>query len=250
MDTHYEKCLEVLDASHIRLASLVPPPKKVRAGKAFTFRYEEKSLEQALLQKLARLVTGLRAAQLLVRNGFLQEQVVLQRSLQEIEEDIFFLSFARIAGRLEKIHEQYLQAFFQEPEGSPFSVSDSKRLKAPQRPAIRDWIAGVEVPNSDVSESSKALRILYAVGSGYVHAASAQVMELYFGEPAKWQLRGSHNSPFYDDHNQDIWNYYYRAVLAFGFAAKAIGDDALALSLESFARDFASLVGKNFFATS
>lgn len=60
----------------------------MRHGDSFVFRYEEKTLLQALIQKLARMVSGLHAARLLCDNGFLQEQRALQRMLDEFHEDL------------------------------------------------------------------------------------------------------------------------------------------------------------------
>jgi len=34
-------------------------------------------------------------------------------------------------------------------------------------------------------------------------------------------------TPREDEHRADLWNYFYRGILAFGFAAMAFGDRAL-----------------------
>ena len=75
----------------------MPPPQKVPYGDAFVFRYKEKTIQQAMVQKLARVVSGLHAAWLLLENGFLQEQAAVQRMLDEFHEDILFLAFAVMA---------------------------------------------------------------------------------------------------------------------------------------------------------
>ena len=77
------------------------PPQRVPHGDAFVFRYKEKTIHQAMVQKLARVVSGLHAARLLLENGLLQEQAAVQRMLDEFHEDILFLAFAVIK---ENIH--------------------------------------------------------------------------------------------------------------------------------------------------
>ncbi len=77
-----------------RLETQVPPPQLVPWGDNFVFRHVEKTIEQALLQKAARSISTLHAIDVLLLHGHLQEQAALQRILDEISEDIFFLAAA------------------------------------------------------------------------------------------------------------------------------------------------------------
>lgn len=43
-----------------------------------------------MLQKFARLISGLHSLRLLLGSGFLQEMGVIQRTLDDFEEDILF----------------------------------------------------------------------------------------------------------------------------------------------------------------
>jgi hypothetical protein len=95
-------------------AGCVPPPQRIPYKNSFVFRYAEKTLHQALVQKLARLVSGLHAAHILCSKGFVQEQASLQRILDEVAEDISFLSFSVISNDSTEAHKTYLFAFFQE----------------------------------------------------------------------------------------------------------------------------------------
>ena len=77
----------------VLLAERVPPPQKVAFKTSFVFRYVEQLPKQALVQKLARVVTTLQAATVLMQHGFVQEQGALQRVIHEIHEDITFLAY-------------------------------------------------------------------------------------------------------------------------------------------------------------
>jgi hypothetical protein len=68
----------------------VPPPKQRPWKNGFVFRYTEKTIQQAIIQKLARTISGLYAIDLLLDRGLFQEQGMVQRVLDEIEEDIVF----------------------------------------------------------------------------------------------------------------------------------------------------------------
>ncbi|HRN87522.1 hypothetical protein [Hyphomicrobium sp.] len=245
MCSEREKCLLILEQAHAQLAAQVRPPQKVWVGCGYTYRYSEKSLEQALIQLLARTITGLRASDLLLKSGFLQEQEILHRTLHEIEENIFFLAIGKIREQLGDIHEQFLQNFYQEPALSPLAQQKVTKLKRVSRPVIRDWIAATEAPNSGTLASTTAVRQLYEIGSGYVHASSAQIMDSCVGDPPRWQLRGNFHKQLHADHDENLWNYFYRAILTFVFSAAAIGDRSLEDSLRYFAQDFAASAGKN-----
>ncbi len=83
MDALYNQTMHHLDKAFRRLETMVPPPQKMPQGNSFAFRYKEKTIQQALIQKLARMVSGLHAAQLLCANGLIQEQGAIQQMLDE-----------------------------------------------------------------------------------------------------------------------------------------------------------------------
>ncbi len=96
MEQLYDQALNNMENTVHALAQRVSPPQRVPYKDSFVFRYVEKSIHQALVQKLARLVSTLHAARLLMEHGFVQEQATLQRVLDEMHEDITFLAFAVI----------------------------------------------------------------------------------------------------------------------------------------------------------
>ena len=67
------RVLDVLASTHKNFSQRVPAPQKYKYGDGYRFGFVEKTLEQAMVLKLARIVTGLRAAALLIENGYLQE---------------------------------------------------------------------------------------------------------------------------------------------------------------------------------
>ena len=57
-------------------------------------------------------------------------------------------------------------------------------------------------------------------------------------------VAGLVGTPLYSHHKDDLWNYFYRGICAFGFAAKAFGDEKLFASIREFRDDFAKRSGK------
>lgn len=103
----YDQALTNMERTLHDLASRVPPPQRVSFKDSFVFRHVEKTVHQALVQKLARLISSLNAARLLMEAGFVQEQATLQRVLDEISEDISFLSFSVVYHDATPLHQAY-----------------------------------------------------------------------------------------------------------------------------------------------
>lgn len=109
----YEEILINMEMVVNKLAGQVPQPQFKVIKKLRAYRHVEKTVHQAIVQKLARMVSTLNAAQLLANHGYVQEQASLQRILDEIGEDVWFLALGVIFGQ-EQLHRQYLDAFFEE----------------------------------------------------------------------------------------------------------------------------------------
>ena len=112
MDSDFSDCLANMEHWFTKLETKVPRPIKVPFLDHFVFRYKEKTLEQALILKLVRIVTGLHSLRILLINGFYQEQSAIQRMLDEFEQDIVFLSYARLEDEFTDLHQRFLDSFY------------------------------------------------------------------------------------------------------------------------------------------
>lgn len=229
-----------------QLASLIPKPQSVPFKDSFVFRYVEKTVHQALVQKLARLVSGLHAAHLLMETGFVQEQAALQRVLDEITEDISFLSSSIIFGETTPLHKAYLDAFFQEEFDPKGDVASSIERAMVPRKKIRAYIDRVSSGPKGSSKHLDASRTVSKTYSGYIHAASPQIMDMYGGNPPRFHMRGMHGTERHAEHKADLWNYFYRGIVAFAVSAKAFGDEELFASIRDFSEEFARVTGKDY----
>src|SRR5688572_24186819 len=89
----YAQTLRNMESTLHALESRVGPADFVDMGDGQAFRYREKGAHQAIVQKLARLISGLHAARLLLHAGFLQEEAALHRMIDEFQEDATFLAY-------------------------------------------------------------------------------------------------------------------------------------------------------------
>ncbi len=245
MDQLYRQALEIMGQAFDTLSRKAGEPQRQPMGKGYVYRYKEKSIYQTIVQKLARVVTGLRAISILNKAGLLQEQAALQRTVDEFEEDIAFLCFGIIFNDMTELHGEYLAAFYEEEFDDPESAirSAQKRPMIPRK-KIRAFVSKDRGAGYDQSSTIEVTRTISKLYSGFVHGASPQLMEQYFGNPPRFQLSGGTNSPFYKDHVEDLLNYYYRSIISFAYAAKAFGEERLFKRVFEYSKEFAAASGR------
>ncbi len=216
----------------------VPPPQRVPYKDGFVFRYTERTIEQAIVQKLARLISGLHAARILLDHGLFQEQAALQRMLDEFREDVMFLSYAATRNDVTDLHREYLAAFYEEEFDHEDPLRATQRRPMVPRRRIHAYISRIEGTDVDPSTGVAVSRTLSKAYSGFVHGASPQIMDMYLGNPARFHVAGMLGTPREDDHRHDFWSYVYRGICTFGLAAAVFGDIALLEAIRRYRDEF------------
>lgn len=251
MDQLFQDTLRVMKATFEVLEKRVPKPQRKPFKDRFVFRYIEQSAHQAMIQKLARVVSGLHAAQILLEHGFVQEQAALQRTLGEFQEDIIFLVYGLTIDKLTDLHQQYLAAFYEEEFDSPEDpIGSTQKRPIVSRKKIQAYIARLEEKALDPSSGVALSRTLSKTYSGFIHGASPHIMDMYVGNPPRFHVSGMLGTFRLELHRVDLWNYFYRGILAFAFAAKAFGDEALFASIFCYRDEFERRSGTNYGASS
>jgi hypothetical protein len=199
-------------------------PVPVRMSFGMVFRFREKDIYQAIIQKLARAQSALRAAYVLLKNGFVQEQAMLHRVIDETNEDILFLVYAVTNDTITDLHKRFLDAFWEEEIDESGTLIDSKQ-KRPMIPRrkITAYIANVEKEALDPDRTIKLSKTITKVHSGFVHGASPQIMDMYGGNPPHFHTKGMLGTPRIDEHTDALWHYMYRTLLSHLFVAIALG---------------------------
>lgn len=213
------------------LEKRVPPPVRVPQKDSFVFRYREQTIHQAVVQKLARQVSGLHAVAVLHRHGLFQEQGVMQRGLDELGEDITFLALAIIRDDMTDRHKQYLQYFYAEEFDDPSEVIGShKSREMVSRDKIRAYVN--RVVDDNPSRANIVGKVITKAYSGFVHAASPHIMDMVWGEPPRFDVCGETAQFATRGFDRDALNYFYRALLGTILAAIAFGEQKLASELQ------------------
>ena len=71
-------------------------------------------------------------------------------------------------------------------------------------------------------------------------------MDMYWGNPGRFHMRGLKDSPIYGVHQEDLWNYFYRGIATCALGAKSFGDELLFERYRSLLKDFERLSGKSY----
>lgn len=210
-----QRLLDLLHQSFEILQHLVPVPTRVERMGGTTFRYSQRTPEQAALQKLARVLSGLTAMELLSLHGFFQEQAALQRVHDELTEDITFIALAIAFDQPCATLTQLLDAFYTETmSGRSNHTETPKGPKSPPRKKVRARILALESGTENPSCSVDAAALVSRTYSAFVHASSEAIMDMYDGASGRFLTRGMQASELAESHRADIENYYFRSVIA------------------------------------
>ena len=237
LDQLYAQALTTLERFVHRLDKRVPPPQFVTHRGTRVFRHVEKTIGQAIVQKLVRMVSTLHAARLLQNHGFVQEQGAIQRMLDEIQDDVRFLTYGVIFDDLTSLHQRYLNAFFEEEFDGADALGSTQKRRMISRKDIRAYNARKTSPNPSLEV--EASRTIHKIFSGYVHVASSHVMDMYGGNPPRFHMSGMKDTLLRAEHQKDLWNCFYRGTVALALAARALVDDAVLLGeIHDFYKQF------------
>jgi hypothetical protein len=210
------------------LSSVVHRPVSKKHGNGYVYRFAKQGFEEAIVLKLARLLTLLQSGKLLLDHGFLQEVGAIQRSLDEVDGDIFFLCGPLIFGAQEPAHNQYLNEFFSEEFDKPEDpLGSTQRRHRVKRSKIRAYNARVYGGGIEVERAIRVLETIDNAYSGFVHAASVHTMDMYYGDPPTFHIYGMKGTSRHRDSEDDFKNYIYRSLTSTACAAKAFDREPL-----------------------
>lgn len=244
MGSVIEKLLVVCDDAFRALEAKVPPPQLVSTPVGPMFRCVEQTLEQAIVQKLARVITSLRGIVVLLRSGLYQEVAVLFRVLDELSEDVIFLCRPLLDGNLSDLHKEYLTSFYQEEfDDLTNPLASSQKRATISRRRIQAAIAAIAESPVNPSDAQLLHRTISQAYSGFVHAASVHVMDMCGGDPPRFHLKGMLGTPRQQQYEEQAMHYFYRGFVTMMYAVLAFKDAERAAQMYAFREWFEKTVG-------
>jgi hypothetical protein len=206
-----------------KIESEFSAPTESSDGLRFYFHYPEQNINQAIFLKFARLLSLLNALDLLIEYGFAQEQGILQRAIDETNENIFFLAVAVTNGEQTPLHEEFLSEFWKEDYSDPSQPVASRIPRGqPRRSKIRAFLNRI-FGQANPSGADAVGRTISEMYSGFVHGAAPHIFELYDETSLQFSLNGIGQSIRFIDYVLDAQNAYYRSLHSGVMVAKALG---------------------------
>ena len=199
------------------LEDRIAPAKWVPWENQFNWRFLERNPEQLLIQKLARQISALHAIDILLLAGRLPDigTLYLYRQLDEIQEDVEFISLGLIMEAWTSDHQTYSDYFWSE---------DGPRGPSVQRKTIRNFVHST-LGQTNVAAANRNGRFIHGVYSDFVHARSAPTMGMMRGPPPRFDLDAIFDEEartVYDDQHP---TYFYRGLLSCSMIAKVLLQD-------------------------
>jgi hypothetical protein len=79
----YLEMLEAMDAAFLDYAAALPKPVRVQHGPGWVYRFKDHDIQHAVVLKLGLVQSTLRAALVLLESGYVTQQAMLQRVIDE-----------------------------------------------------------------------------------------------------------------------------------------------------------------------
>ena len=115
-----------------------------------------------------------------------------------------------------QLHRRYLDAFFEEEFDADTAIESTQKRDMIPRKKIQAYLSDTGLYGTDRSSLTGLFRTMHKAYSGYVHAASPQIMDMYGGAPARFHMRGMSGSIVHVGHKEDLRNLFYRGTIVCG----------------------------------
>lgn len=242
----YDRMLQVMDATFQGYEAHAPKPVQVAFLDGWRWRHPNPDIYQAMLLKLALIHSTLAAALTLHRSGHFLQQAMLQRVIEDANEDVAFLVYAVTNDSITELHERFLAAFWSEEfDEVPDPIGGHQSRPMVPRKKIRAYIATREGA-ANPSAAIAAGKVINKTYSGFVHGAAGHILECYGGVPPQYHTQDMRVTGRRDEYEQDLWNYMFRGFCSFVLVGKALGAGEHVEALMEYKKRFEQTAGKEY----
>jgi hypothetical protein len=220
----FKDAIDALGAAVSAMADGLPKPQVVTVPSGYqSYRYVEKTIEQAIFLKAVRILSAVRALAVLIESGLILDAGASMRILDELGSDMMFLCGPKIGGAREPRHDTYLTEFFQEEFDQPDPLQSSQSRHRVSRRHIRAYISRTYSNVAGVTPSflSDVFETVESAVSGYVHGAAGHILDVYDGHRFMVPIpRGERPLAVLE---RQFASYLFRAMVSVIFGLFALG---------------------------
>lgn len=182
----YRETCTFLDEAVVDAVGRLPQLETRKRGKETIHRFPKKNLDVILTLILVQLRGSIKAGELLIESGLFLEWEIIQRTMQDMMEDVTFLVDGE--GRETKVYRRYKASFFDEDLDKDGELTKQKTVvvaRSEIRKALADMQKRQGGPGTAICEQS---RRLHRVRSGSVHGRASSIVRAYFDESTETKL--------------------------------------------------------------
>lgn len=115
MSTDIDRMIDLMERTFRDFESSAPSkPQLTLLSFGPTYRFRKRDIYQAMILKLARVLSTVQAARVLCDAGYGHKQAILCRTIDEANEDIVFLAYAVTNDSITDLRTRYLEAFWED----------------------------------------------------------------------------------------------------------------------------------------
>lgn len=183
--------IDELDGWLHRLATPVLPARKVQRDGRHRWELRERNAYALMIAKAVRMVSGIRAAMLLIDNGFLPESACLLRIVSDLSLEIVSVAEGELRGQPTKAQQDFVAEFFarRSPAGDSGPKQDKKRYMSREE-LMKTHARLAMAARVDGDDLRDKMRTVAGVYDGFVHGSYSSAMELYDGSRRQFMLHG------------------------------------------------------------
>lgn len=185
-------------------------PKKETLGDVVLDGFPRKNPMLAIALRLIQLASNLRAAQLLIEQGFVFELGIMRRVLYETHEDVSFLLSRGLLGGQDELHQQFITAFY---------ATDQEAAKPVRRHKIREQLKEIQIQRRSLERGvpsvEKVMGGLYRSNSRYIHGRASNILRMYDVEENRFRTAGVNEEGFFGDEWNSFWLVSYSVMMCF-----------------------------------
>jgi hypothetical protein len=193
-----EAKLDPLERMVRLFAASLEGPLLIESGGGKGFRYSTPDVRHFCLLKGVKALSATNAALALARSGFIQEVVVLIRTIIEATRHIEFVLDLDDSGSHKETVRKYMEEYFADADrglGAELRREPIQQGKVhEQLGRTLDEIAEGRGAQNRVS-AAVVYKRTYRQYSGYVHGRYPEIMDLYGGRPGRFHVQGMRGTP-------------------------------------------------------
>jgi hypothetical protein len=193
-----ETKLDPLERTIRLFSASLEKPTQVKGAGGNGFRYSGPDVRHFCLLKAVKALSAMNAALVLARSGFVQEVIVLIRTIVEATRHIeFVLDLDISAGHKETVR-KYMEEYFADSDRGP---GVQMRREPIQQGKVHEQLGKTldEIAEGKGARNRISAKIVYKSTyhqySGYVHGRYPEIMDLYGGRPGQFHVHGMSGTP-------------------------------------------------------